>query len=416
MAKILCAWELGGGFGHLTRLLPVARALQQAGHEVVIAVPDPDVARTMAGRYFPEGTAPLIKGIRWRAANDPDIKKKPTPILADVLSLVQFSEFERLAAMVRVWRRVLETHKPDMIVADFAPTLRLAAWESRPFIVIGSGYTVPPAGRLLPPIKPWLEVVYPFSRIHEAEVWQAVNRIRRVLKGSAIDYVSDLFNGDASFVCSIPEFDPYQAYRQQASLMPFNVPVMRHSPPVASRGERAPIFVYLASHHPFLKMVLQQISITGWPTHAYISGVEPEKLVKLAGKNISLHRQPLNLEENLWKFRLIIHHGGMGTTYAAVKAGTPQLLLPIHLEDHVTAHGLKKIGGSLMQSASAGKMSDPSACTSEFAANLQKLLQPSDLWHQAQQAAIIASKRPESDGVQVIVDRCLECLSSLGTV
>ena len=38
MATILFAWELGGGLGHLTVIKPLAEALRDQGHRVVIAV------------------------------------------------------------------------------------------------------------------------------------------------------------------------------------------------------------------------------------------------------------------------------------------------------------------------------------------------------------------------------------------
>ena len=34
MARILLAWELGGGLGHVTRLEPLARELVRQGHDV----------------------------------------------------------------------------------------------------------------------------------------------------------------------------------------------------------------------------------------------------------------------------------------------------------------------------------------------------------------------------------------------
>ena len=40
MARYLFAWELGGDYGHLARLLPVALELRSRGHEVVFAVRD----------------------------------------------------------------------------------------------------------------------------------------------------------------------------------------------------------------------------------------------------------------------------------------------------------------------------------------------------------------------------------------
>ena len=47
MAKILLAWELGSGLGHLVRLLPLARGLAARGHAVTAVLPD-----VAAGREF----------------------------------------------------------------------------------------------------------------------------------------------------------------------------------------------------------------------------------------------------------------------------------------------------------------------------------------------------------------------------
>ena len=40
MSRYLFAWELGANLGHLTRLVPVARALAKRGHEVLFATRD----------------------------------------------------------------------------------------------------------------------------------------------------------------------------------------------------------------------------------------------------------------------------------------------------------------------------------------------------------------------------------------
>ena len=405
MAKILCAWEFGSGLGHLTRLLPVARALKQAGHTVVIAVPNPKAAQPIVVKHFPDG-ANIVSGADWRAPNDPDLRKKPTHIMADVLSLFQYANAERLGPMVHLWRQLIDAHAPDLIVADFAPTLRLASYETRPFVMVGNGYTVPPGGRLLPPMKPWQDVVHPFSRMNEAEIWQVANRARMSLKGPAVDYVSDLLNGDQSFVCTIPEFDPYQPYRQQTPLMPFNVPVMRQSPPVAERGDQAPIFVYLPGNHPYLKIVMAVVSHIGWPVEAFISGMAAEKLAPLAGKNVRFHRNPVNLEENLWRYRMIIHHAGLATAYAAVKAGTPQLVLPVNLEHSITSRGLEKFGGTLVQSV-GNEFNDVEEISGQLSKKIKQLLESPDLWEHAHNAALAVAKRPESNGEQIILDHCL---------
>src|SRR5207244_9186520 len=50
MSRLLCVWELGTGYGHLGRLLPVALELRQRGHEVVFALRDLTYAEAFLGR------------------------------------------------------------------------------------------------------------------------------------------------------------------------------------------------------------------------------------------------------------------------------------------------------------------------------------------------------------------------------
>jgi len=62
MASILFAWELGANLGHLTRDLPMARRWRDAGHRIVMAVPN---LRGAANFLEKEGfilvQAPLLK-------------------------------------------------------------------------------------------------------------------------------------------------------------------------------------------------------------------------------------------------------------------------------------------------------------------------------------------------------------------
>ncbi len=54
MARILMAWELGAGYGHLAPLLTLARPLKAAGHEVSFVVRDVVAAEAvLAGSGIP---------------------------------------------------------------------------------------------------------------------------------------------------------------------------------------------------------------------------------------------------------------------------------------------------------------------------------------------------------------------------
>ena len=45
---------------------------------------------------------------------------------------------------LRVWRKIIDDERPDLIIADYAPGLGLAAFGTVPLIAIGNGYTLPP--------------------------------------------------------------------------------------------------------------------------------------------------------------------------------------------------------------------------------------------------------------------------------
>ena len=399
MAKILCAWEFGAGLGHLSRLLPVAERLAAAGHELTLAVPNPDTARNLIERnHAALSSMPVLKGIHWPSPTDPNSRKIPTLVLADVVRLFNFHNLDLLTRMTEGWARILAEVKPDAILADFAPTLRLAANETLPFGMLGNGYTIPPAGRILPPIRPWETEVKPYSRANEAEVWRAISAVRHNRKGPAVDYVADLFNGHESYICTIPEFDPYGPHRSRPTIIPFNIPQIPEAPPVRSRNS-APVFVYMPGNHPQLKVTLAALGKLKVPAEAYITGVEHSKLVEIAPPNVKILEKPARFEDVLWRYRMIIHHAGLATAYAAVLAGTPQVVFPINLEHMITARGLVPMAGSLAEIGAGDKLTPD-----KVLAMIQTMLVPGKRWDQVEAAATRARARPVIDAIGGVVE------------
>ena len=45
MGQIVCCWELGGGYGHIYRLLPIAKQFSLHGLQVVLVCKDSERAR-----------------------------------------------------------------------------------------------------------------------------------------------------------------------------------------------------------------------------------------------------------------------------------------------------------------------------------------------------------------------------------
>jgi UDP:flavonoid glycosyltransferase YjiC (YdhE family) len=236
----------------------------------------------------------------------------------------------------------LQEHEPDLIAADFAPTLRLASGGRIPTIVVGNGYTVPPGGRPLPPIRPWQASVPARSRQHEGELLAAVNAVRAQAGGACIDHFADLFHGESSFVCTLDEFDPYRSSRDTDPLWPFNVPAI----PNGASSERDRLFAYFQSGHPALDAVLQALSVLGRRAEIYVQGADPRSIASRCPRHVGVHTKPADFAAILPRASLLIHHAGLGTAYSGLVAGVPQVVLPLNLEHAITTSGLEVFGAA----------------------------------------------------------------------
>jgi UDP:flavonoid glycosyltransferase YjiC (YdhE family) len=401
MAKILCVWEFGAGLGHLNRLLPIARRLAAGGHAVTLAVPDPDKVRS-ADNEAGDGIA-LRRGHAWPAPSGPDARKAPTHSLADTLALFGYGDAARLAAVAGQWRDLLDAERPDLLVADFAPTLALAANGRWPLVAVGSGFTIPPPGRPLPPLRPWVAQLPESSRATEAEILQAANQVRAAAGGPAVAHLADLFSGDRCFVATLPALDPYAAYRDEAQVPPYNVPHIADPPALQARPDRSAL-VYLPARHPLLDATLVAVRRTAAEADVYVSGGALACFAQSAPAGIRIHAAPLDLGALLPRVRVAVHHAGLGIAHAALLAGTPQVALPSNLERQVTARGLAGYGSALVVEPRAAADAD------SLADLLQRSFSEPALQRAAAAAAATLAHGSARDTLQEIVDACAALL------
>jgi hypothetical protein len=209
-------------------------------------------------------------------------------------------------------------------------------------VEVGYGYTVPPAGRLLPPVRPWNPRIPPTSRAREFQLLAWANEARAELGGPAIDYLADLFQGDQTFVCTLAELDPYAAWRSEPTAAPL-VPRIRCGPAFSERTGPE-IFTYMHANHPRLRDVLAGLSSSGREAAVYVSGAPAEQVARLCGRNVRVLRRPADYTKVLPQAKLAVHHGGLGTAHTALAAGTPQIMFAHRLEWQVNARGVEMLG------------------------------------------------------------------------
>jgi len=352
MANILCAWEFGGGLGHLLQLIPVAENLAEAGHNILLAVPEPALALKLIKRaYVERGAIKLVQGPTWAAISGINIQDVPMQSMADVLGIFDFANGTKLKAIVDVWDNIIHSSRADLIVADSAPTLRLAAGNKVPFVVIGNGYTIPPPHRRFPPIRPWESEITPSSRAKEDAILKAIHILQTQRSAVILPFVADLFHGDQSFICTCPEFDPYAAYRLAPPLRPHNSPMITKRLAIKDR-QKERLFIYLPSQHPSLPEIFKALGRLKSEATAYIANADYDKLRSFAPSSVHILDCPARFEDVLGSCRILIHHAGLSTAYAAMQAGAPQILLPQNLEHFITARKVTEIAGGIGKNVS----------------------------------------------------------------
>lgn len=393
MGTVLFAYEFGAGLGHLTPLLSVARRLDPR-HRLVFCLPDPKAAEGPIRRALGQ-RAEVRRGVLWKPATEGGSEISHT--LADALWNAGFGVRTQIGEAFAAWRALLAEVRPDLIVADFAPGLRLASEGVRPMVEVGYGYTVPPPGRPMPPLRPWEREAPAESRSREFEMLSWANAVRAANGGPAVDHLADLFQGDETFVCTLAPFDMYAAHRTGPQLGPLMGPISRG--PAFSERAGPELFLYMHANHPSLGDLLQAMTLTGRRGAAYVSGgLAPEAVARKCGKNVAVFRKPADYAAILPQAKVVIHHGGLGTGHAALAAGTPQFMAPTRVEWQVNARAVEGLG--------AGVRLYPGGTVETMAAALSALAEDAAVQSGALRAATMVRDVLRSDPLGTIAAAC----------
>lgn len=337
---VLIGWELGAGLGHVGMLRPLAEALRNDGHRVVLALRETvNTQRMLQNTDLEIRQAPV-----WAPpANGPEVDLRT---LGDVLYASGFAEVARLRRQASAWTELVRAVDPHLVIGEYSPTLALAAMGVRPYVTVGSGFTVPPQVRPLPPFRFWEAEVSEQSITHEKAVQDATNAVRQALGLEPLPHWSELFGGDYVGVCTYPALDGYRAYRKHQALGPLsNRSVGR---PTLER-QRVGVFAYLSGLALDFSTIIDGIAQAGIATQAYVRDLQPGQRELLQAHGIQLHDTPRDLYEELPKSSAIVHHGGLSTTHVAIETGTPQVILPTITEQVITGQKIVdlKLGAGL---------------------------------------------------------------------
>lgn len=399
MAKILLGWEYGSGMGHIALLMPVAKALQARGHEIVLGLRDV------------VGTEPMTRGTGMRVNLVPYLDGKAelagtTHTLADIFHQAGFMAQNALLSLGIRWHEILTIEKPDMVICELSPTLAMASIGRIPTVTIGTGYSNPPAGRMMPDTRFWNKDLPLESVQNEQRLQKTISDVRKYLGLNPLPFFSDVFGGDASFVCTYPELDCYRDYRSTPAIGPLNT--MLYKPDLETIKNTHPnpsYFAYLNYSSDHIENVLNALKTSGIAGEAYIRGIPAAQREAWSDDRLHIHATPQPMEEVLKRVAVCIHHAGISTSEMCLRYGVPQLLLPRHLEQRVNASSVYLCGSGLVLTTMYLQDSK------RIQTDLRSLIENSDYRKKAIQKAEEIAARMVDDPLENVVERCVAVLS-----
>ncbi|WP_156377388.1 MULTISPECIES: glycosyltransferase [unclassified Sphingopyxis] len=260
-------------------------------------------------------------------------EKQPVS-LADVFAQIGFADGQIWRPVIRAWRRLLDEAVPDVVLSDFAPSLNVVATGHCRLFVIGNGWTVPPEG-----VLPTFENI-----LNDASTSEVSDHIVEALEiasdgRSRLSTFSDLLRGDANFVCTLPQLDPYRLQRAGEHYWPVEI----SKPGPVPVGTRDLIAVYLPEEHPALSLVQTVAEQLPWKFRAYVGDTN-----RVSTERLLFASEPLNLSELLPSARLAVHHGGLGMANWCLINRVPQLIFPTDMEKLLVGRGIENANAGLI--------------------------------------------------------------------
>lgn len=356
MAHFVLAWELGGGLGHVGRLLPLARALAGRGHRVTLLLRD--LVQTAA----------LLTDAPGRCLQAPFWSHQTVGLPAQQASMAEillgcgYLDGRHLAGLARGWTDAFAALGADAVVADYAPTAVLAARAvGVPAAVVGTGFCMPPDEAPLPSYRPW-EPLAPGRLAHaEARGRDAVNVVLAAHGAPPVPRLAAVLRGDLPLLCTWAELDHYTR-----TLPPgehFHGPSLSEGEGAApawpaATGPRA--FAYVKAGHPDHAAALRALDASGFVTLCYLPEVAAGRAPPVAAPRLAYAAGPVDLTAALPGCAVAVCHGGEAVVARALLSGVPVLVLPMQAEQFVFARNLERHGLGI-NAAARGRAPDYAA-------------------------------------------------------
>lgn len=376
MARFLFTMLPANDLGLPTRMVPIARALADRGHEVALFNPAPAPQKLIADAGLTSLPMPA------------------TPMPAPAIDLTTVAEGwdvehffggvyltgQYVRDAVAAYLDLLRGYGPDIVVDSFEPIACLAARIARvPLATVLQG-NIHPASRGFT----WWEDKRPAGLPSAAPFFSAIAQEHGL---GPVERVVDLMAGDLALIVGSPESDPVAADAKVTYIGPMVFQRSNAELPawVDERNPDKPLIWvysgnprYFTSPTPVDSIVVIRAAIAALaqaPVDVMLTTGYQELPAEFGTLPANFHHAayvpgPLMAE----RCDLIVFHGGHSSVMTCLKAGTPAVIIPTITERESNARRLEALGIGEVIMPVTGPDGEKSVNRAEFEAKVRRVL------------------------------------------
>lgn len=329
--NIVFVWELGNHNGHLVKDIALAISLRNEGHNVTFIVDHKKL--DIAAKLLTPNKFEFILG-----------PTEPLPIVylnrqlnysCILLSLGWGNNLELLKYTNR-WCNVIESLKPDIIIADHSPIAILVSFITRIKIVLfGTGFEIPPLVYPMPSIRHDLDIDIKQLEYCDNALIKSINYVLTSRHAREISNIFNLFNRN-SLLTTIKELDHYSVRTNGEYIGSINavLPINNTNINFSNNGKQK-ILVYIQKE--YFNIVLK-VALEEYDAICVIPNIDSDIICTYSTDSFKISDKLINIDNLKDEDYILISHCSHGTVEKTLLQGKVQITIPTHPEQRMLSN------------------------------------------------------------------------------
>jgi UDP:flavonoid glycosyltransferase YjiC (YdhE family) len=340
MSRVLLAWELGSGLGHLAEMRALALPLRAMGHACVFAVR----ALESAGEMLETDLGPIVQApVRLGPG------RRPVALQLSYSSLLHNIGFDHpagLAARIAAWRELMRAYRIDRVVSNHSPIAQIAARSlGLPCYCVGTGFYMPPLQQPWPSFQPWLASDPLTLEGNEAKVLLELNAALHRLQLAPYASLQEIFSGCERHLMTYAELDHYE-HRQGETYA--GLPALAAGAAPDWPGGTGPRLLAYLRPHPQLEAMLRALAASRARVLVRAVDIEGSQLAGFMRPGMAVVTRPLHLQRAAEQCDAYLQYAAHGSVTEMLLAGKPGVLWPDQVERRLVARRAAQLGAAVV--------------------------------------------------------------------